>query len=49
MSNLKKQKKSALMHDTLGIIIITVVVLLFIIGILILSNNKFKDIILGYL
>ena len=46
---LKKQKKSAFMHDTLGIIIIFVLALLVIIGILIISNNKLKEIILGYL
>lgn len=49
MINLKKQKKSALMHDTLGYIIIFAIALLVIIALLIISNSKLKETILGYL
>ena len=45
----KKQKTAAFMHDTLGLIILFVIALLVIIGILIISNNKLKEIIFGYL
>ena len=45
----KKQNKSALMHDALGLIILFVIGLLVIIGILVISNDKLKDIVFSYL
>ena len=49
MLNFKNHKKAAFMHDNLGMIIIFALVLLVIIGILVISNNKLKEIIFGYL
>ena len=46
---LKKQNKLALMHDALGLIILFAIALLVVIGLIVISNNKLKDIVFGYL